>query len=554
MRTVAGVSALLLLTIGVVSREVRGERAPHAVMLLIGAIPIANSAIHIAVSGELIQSTNIAILIVGGGLLFESRPFFAAFLVLCLGAWLGVGWQTGLTAEPEWLHWAFATFACATLAVFAFRIRRSMLDRALELQASVAEAKELQRVEQEKSKVQAQELHAEKLKSLGLMAGGIAHDLNNILVVVFGSMSLAGEMLRANDPARAELERAWSATERATELTEQMISYVGGGSGFGVEVVDLGQEIRAREGLLRAVAPQAVELEMALAPDPVWVKGRPAQLFQAALNLVINSVEALGKEPGHVVVTTCVRKLEKSWLEGAQIGSRSPAGDYGVLAVSDNGPGIAPEALSQILDPFYSTKELGRGLGLSVLSGVVAAGGGAIRIDSKVGEGATFTVCLPLAEAPAEPAREEVMQQDEQSPRRGVQPTVVVADDDHSVRQIAKIALERAGMNVELAVDGQEAVRLVHTHRPDLLVIDVDMPGINGPEAIEKLTEYSGPIILISGYGADAVTAETRRRVDRFLAKPFRPRELANAAREAINAASASADQTAASQDDAPSD
>jgi PAS domain S-box-containing protein len=388
-----------------------------------------------------------------------------------------------------------------------------------------------------------QNLHqTQKLESLGVLAGGIAHDFNNLLVGMLGNASLALEELPSHTPARALIQDVILASERAAQLTRQMLAYSGKGR-FVLEKIDLSAEVRETLPLLQAAIPRTVELRLQLARELPLVEVDPSQLHQVVMNLVVNGAEAIPEgRTGTVDVTTKRVRVDAADLARRQdlAGGELRAGEYVLLEIRDSGAGMDAATRERIFDPFFTTKFTGRGLGLAAVLGIVRGHGGSIAVSSEPGRGATFRVWLP-----AKLQAEKRVQPDGQPPRdlTGAG-TVLVVDDDDTVRRVAKTALERHGYTVLAAVNGAEGVELFRRHADEIrcVILDLTMPVMSGEEALRQIAAArSGvPVILSSGYSeAEALRRFAGQGLAGFLQKPYQAATLAAKVREALGVAGA---------------
>jgi PAS domain S-box-containing protein len=252
------------------------------------------------------------------------------------------------------------------------------------------------RVEQEATRrlLEDQVRHAQKLESLGILAGGIAHDFNNLLTPIIGAAGLLANEL-SGDPAPQRLvETIRKAAARATDLASQMLSYAGKNEPK-FDRVDLSDVIRDMQLLLESAASPGSLLEYGLDPGPVRARADKTQVGQVVMNLVVNAAEALSGAGGHIRISTGTIDADRALLDGYQLGSQREQGRYAYLEVRDDGVGIEDQTRERIFDPFFSTKFTGRGLGLAVVLGIVQRHAGALRVESKLGEGTSFRVLLP---------------------------------------------------------------------------------------------------------------------------------------------------------------
>ncbi len=378
-------------------------------------------------------------------------------------------------------------------------------------------------------------IRAQKVESLSRMAGAIAHHFNNQLTVVMGNLELALDELPQEAGEVPFLNAAMQAARKSSELSGLMLTYIGQGGGKS-EAVSLADICQQNLPLLRDTLPGGISLDCSVSDQESLVLANPGQLRIILDHLITNAVEAIGKNSGQVSLS-----LETLTAEALPAGFIVPsewqvtAGEYVCLSVQDNGCGIPEEVLGKIFDPFFSTKFTGRGLGLSVVLGLVKTWGGAINVHSRPGEGSDFRLIFPLsgkrATAEAEPVPPLSLDD-----RRKV---VLLADDDQRLRQMGEKMLERLGFACLLANDGREAVELFRQHQERIccVVTDLTMPNMDGWETIAALRQLQPglPVVLASGY--DEFLAMSRDKAEQpqaFLHKPFSKFELQNALSRAM--------------------
>ncbi|HEX5385114.1 MAG TPA: CHASE domain-containing protein [Gemmatimonadales bacterium] len=377
----------------------------------------------------------------------------------------------------------------------------------------------------------------QKLESIGVLAGGIAHDFNNLLTGIIGNGSLALDTLPPGHPARPMLTDALRAGERAASLTSQLLAYAGKGR-FVLQAVDLCALVRELTQLIRASMPRTVALRLDLADSCPPVRGDASQLQQLVMNLAINGAEAIGEGVGTVTVRVAPCTLDAERLAADFRSYELAPGEYVRLEVEDAGSGMDQATLARIFDPFFTTKFTGRGLGLAAALGIVRGHGGGIAIRSAPGRGSTFTVVLPQTTAAAPDATApNTAAVPEQNPLSGG--VVLLADDEPALRRIGRAALERAGFEVALAVDGREALALAHASadRLRLIVLDLTMPEMGGADVARQLKAAHPrlPIVVTSGYGEEEALARLEGvAVEGFLAKPFTDHQLRQAVMNAV--------------------
>ena len=386
------------------------------------------------------------------------------------------------------------------------------------------------RDEAERRRLEAQMQHVQKLESLGVMAGGIAHDFNNLLVGILGNAGLA--LLDAPPGIRDRIKQIEIAAQRAAELTNQMLAYSGKGR-FILRRTDLSALVQEMADLLRTAATKTAQLDLHLSAEPVAFDGDPAQIRQVIMNLITNAADAIGSAAGRIELTTGRVTVTRAYLADACVGADQPEGEFVFAEVRDDGCGMDPATITRIFDPFFTTKFTGRGLGLAAVLGIVRGHGGAIKIASAPGEGTTFRVLLPAREA-AVPERESAARL---PPCQGA--TVLIVDDEASVRRVAAEVLSRAGFQVTVAAHGEEALEIVRGREAafDAVLLDMTMPRLSGVETFRVLREVCPAlrIVLTSGYSEeDAAARFGTDGLAGFVQKPFLPQTLVRAMIEAV--------------------
>jgi two-component system cell cycle sensor histidine kinase/response regulator CckA len=360
---------------------------------------------------------------------------------------------------------------------------------------------------------------AQKLESLGLLAGGVAHDFNNLLMGVMGNASLALAQLPEGSPLRVYLDGIELAGTRATELTKQMLAYAGRGK-LDIDEVNISQLVGDMAHLLDAGISKNTALELRLDDAVGTVRGDPGQLAQVVMNLITNAAESMDGETGTVVVSTSTATADDIAASGAV--ELDPNGAYVLIEVADSGTGMDDETRQRIFEPFFTTKFTGRGLGLAGVSGIVRSHGGYIDVTSTVGHGSTFRVLLPISDTPAPQPGPSRMNRD--GGKASYSGLVLVVDDEPIVRDVVSAALRESGLEVVAVAGGKEAIECVAAADPafSLAVIDMTMLGLNGVETTLALREIQPglPVILSSGYSTDSVDGSELHDVA-FLQKPY---------------------------------
>lgn len=360
----------------------------------------------------------------------------------------------------------------------------------------------------------------QKLESIGLLAGGIAHDFNNLLTGILGQTSLALDKLSPEQPAWVNINKAVVSVKRGADLTRQLLAYAGRGQ-FQIEAINLNQLIRDNTSLLETGLTSEARLQLSLAPDLAPIEADRGQIQQIVMNLVINAAEAINKEHGEVIVTTKEVVVKPNDTQQYVGGNKLPAGRYICLQVSDTGSGMDKETLTRIFDPFFTTKERGTGLGLSATLGIVRAHGGGLQVTSEVGEGTTFTILFPVSNRIASQENSPM------NPNGGMcEGSILVIDDEKSVREVVRDILEMNHLHVLVAPNGQIGIEMFMAHRAEINVIllDMQMPVMNGAETFQALRaiDPSIKVILSSGYNEnDAVRSFVSQGLAAFLQKPY---------------------------------
>jgi nitrogen-specific signal transduction histidine kinase/CheY-like chemotaxis protein len=373
--------------------------------------------------------------------------------------------------------------------------------------------------ERDRAGVEEQLEHAERLKSLGLLAGGIAHDLNNLLMSVLGNASL----VRAQLPEGADVHDSIASIElgarRASELANQMLAYAGRSS-VALEPVQLRELTGEMAALLRASIPCQIELGLEVAEGLPSVSGSPGRLRQVVLNLMTNAADAIGDQSGRIDLTLRERFVTGPEDVACVLGRPVAAGHYVELAVSDTGAGMDSATRNRIFEPFFSTKGRGRGLGLAAMLGIIRAHHGALEVRSTPGAGSAFVLLLPVA-APSAPALALA-----EAPAESLTGTILVVDDEPDIRRVVARMVQSLGYGVLTAGDGVEAEQLVRDE-PSIsaVALDLTMPGRNANETIAalRLARPDLRIVVMSGYAECRLPSGDGIS---FLQKPFTAPEL----------------------------
>jgi CheY-like chemotaxis protein len=361
--------------------------------------------------------------------------------------------------------------------------------------------------------MEAQLLHAQKMESIGRLAGGVAHDFNNLLTVINGYGDLVLSRISTEDLVYPQIKEIRSAGERAAELTMQLLAF-SRKQVLQPKVLSLNDIVRDSDKMLRRVIGEDIELICILEPSLRTVEADPGQLNQVIVNLAVNARDAM-PEGGKLIIET------------------ANDGQVVTMTVRDTGHGMDAGTLEHVFEPFFTTKAVGKGtgLGLATVYGIVRQSAGHISVQSQVGSGTTFTVRLPaMGDVPALETSVQPL------PAGGG--NVLLVEDEEGVRQLIATILEQHGYSVQSAPDGEEALRICEqSGQPiDLLISDVVMPHMRGPELAAHVRKHQPEInvLFISGYTDPSITNQVVSEESHFLQKPFSVEALVRAVSKAM--------------------
>ncbi|HHQ48741.1 MAG TPA: PAS domain S-box protein [Acidobacteria bacterium] len=374
----------------------------------------------------------------------------------------------------------------------------------------------------EEELLQAQLLQAQKMESVGRLAGGVAHDFNNILQAILAHADMASRGLRDAPELEEHLREIRTSAERAADLTRQLLAF-SRSEDLRLSILDLNDLVAHMLNMIRRVIGEDMEVVYEPGGGMPPIEGDAGQLEQVLLNLAVNARDAM-PGGGRLVISTSSEPPHRR--------GESPRV---ALRVSDTGSGMDKATRERIFEPFFTTKEQGTGLGLATVYGIVQRHGGTIEVESEPGRGTTFTVFLPAAAGPSgEPERPE-----RPHPHGGTE-TILVAEDDPSVRRVLKGILQGAGYTVVEAEDGEQAVELFSAEpgQIDLALLDALMPHMDGPEAAERMRQIRPglPILFSSGYSGDALGRGHPIPPDaEIIQKPYSISQLLTTVREVLD-------------------
>jgi nitrogen-specific signal transduction histidine kinase/ActR/RegA family two-component response regulator len=374
---------------------------------------------------------------------------------------------------------------------------------------------------------------AQRMDSVGQLAGGIAHEANNMMSVVLGCADYVLQRTDLPGPVREDVDQIWKAAKRTASITQQLLAF-SRRQVLQPQVLDLNATVRDLEPILSRTLGETRGLRMHLSPGLSSVRADPGQLEQVLINLTLNARDAM-RDQGRLTIETMNVVLDEAYVAGKSVESLKP-GEYAALVVSDTGHGMDRVTLDRVFEPFFTTKGVGQGtgLGLSTAYGIVKQSGGFIWVYSEPGLGTTFKLYFPVTTSLVETDLREPL------PTARDNETVLVAEDEAMVRAIIARTLRDCGYSVLEAADGRAALDLLQAEagRINLVVADVVMPDLGGREMAARLAEQwpDVPVLFTSGYtGMDVVRRGLLEEGREFLQKPLAPEALARKVREMLD-------------------
>jgi PAS domain S-box-containing protein len=380
----------------------------------------------------------------------------------------------------------------------------------------------------ERKNLEDQMRQAQKMESIGMLAGGVAHDFNNLVTVILGYSAQMADAISAGDPFFDSVKGIYSAASKAADLTSKLLAFSRKAPGI-PRILDLNDMIRETEKILRRLIGENISVVVSLNATPSYIKADPGHIDQVIMNLALNARDAMPRS-GRLYLETARTAVEDDFASSCL---SVPTGQYVTFSVSDTGSGMSPEVMSRIFEPFFTTKEQGRGtgLGLSTVYGIVRQAGGAINVHSAPGMGSTFRVLFP-----AQTAAPEVEPPDEAVYALGGNETILLVEDEEDLRSYVRTILEGRGYSVLDAANAGEALRIASrsSREIDLLLADTVLPGMSGQEIADELRVERPelPVIQMSGYAE--VVARKGHTSFHFLQKPFTAKELLREIRAAL--------------------
>ncbi len=385
----------------------------------------------------------------------------------------------------------------------------------------------------EETRLKRQVAQATKMQAVGQLAGGVAHDFNNVLTAILGTCDLMLLRHTPGDSDYDDIQQIRANSNRAASLTRQLLAFSRQQT-LRPEVLQLPDVLSDVSHLLKRLIGEKIQLTVTHDRDLGPVRADPSQLEQVIVNLAVNARDAmLAKSESGGKLTLATRKISAAEV-GRMPGGIMPLADYTALVVQDTGSGIAPDHLGKIFEPFFTTKDLGKGtgLGLSTVYGIVKQSGGFIFADSELGRGTTFTVYLPVHHAdPNAPVPELTAPVETPVQQWSGGGRLLLVEDEDMVRAVAERALVRAGYTVTTASDGDEGLEIVKAGAQfDMIVSDVVMPAMDGPSMVREVRKLlpDMPVLFMSGYAEEQLRKEIDIDSVEFLPKPFSVQQLSD--------------------------
>jgi signal transduction histidine kinase/CheY-like chemotaxis protein len=360
---------------------------------------------------------------------------------------------------------------------------------------------------------------AQRIESLGVLAGSVAHDFKNLLAAIVGNAELAVQALPPESAGRPYMERIETAAMNGADLVNQMLSY-SGKSQVVFKSHDLGNLVQEMVNFLRASISKKVSLRLDVLADVTPIRADATQIRQVVMNLIINASEAIGDQEGTISIKILTSEFTREDRAGFFPDERFPEGSSVVLEVSDTGRGMTEATKRRLFDPFFTTKTTGRGLGMAAVLGIIRGHRGAIRVESEPGHGSNFTVLFPLGRKNADAEKQIGL------PRGSG--TILVIEDDEVTRLVMQECLKKAGFDVLIAEDGRRAVEIFADRTDQItgILLDMSMPQLDGADTFQELRKIQPEVrvILCSGHSEDITTKF--EGLAGFIQKPFRPQFL----------------------------
>jgi two-component system, cell cycle sensor histidine kinase and response regulator CckA len=392
----------------------------------------------------------------------------------------------------------------------------------------------LKKAQEERLALEKQFQQARKLESLGVLAGGMAHDFNNILSIILGHCYLYNEDIDSGMDQKNHVKQIENSARRAADLCQQMLSYAGKNALVHTRI-NLWSLVDRNAKRLQSAVKNNVNIELDLKHDVPEITGDSTQIQQVVINLIINAAEAIGEKNGTIKIALKKMTVQEDQADTDFLGTTILAGTYACLTVSDNGCGMEVETQKRVFEPFYTTKLTGRGLGMSAVLGIVTSHDGAVRIASTPGAGTTVKVCFPLSAVPGSVETAPTAALVPSAKGRG---TILLVADEEALRVIGSALLKAMGFAAMTASNGREAIEICRERGSgiDLILLDLLMPDTGGIKAYLGLREISSsiPIVICTGYAGEGIS-EVNDENAAVIQKPYKSDQLRNTLLKLLN-------------------
>jgi two-component system cell cycle sensor histidine kinase/response regulator CckA len=493
------------------------RRVPLRDANLVAAILWSGPVLSTLFSLAATQSSHLFALIlleIATGVVMLSSSWLIVLFVIFDAAWLVIGISVDL---KDFAFESTDVLVAQCFVILLHRMKLATVVQSEELRlAVVRQLEELRASEAARAELAEQLVHSQRLDAIGTLAAGLAHDMNNVLGAIMG---LADELAHAarDTSQHTDLEQIVREAERGAELTRGLLAFSRRGQ-YRRQIVSVGEIIDDVAGLLGRTLPKAIELDKDVFDSTACIEGDPTQFSQAIMNLGLNAADAMNGKGVLRIVSETVD------LEGAEATAlQLAAGRYVRIEVIDTGTGMDEHTRSRLFEPFFTTKPLGKGtgLGLALVWGVVTKSRGTVAVASKLGHGSTFSIYLPICDGEPRPR----ISSSNLNPQTSTRGTVLIVDDEPSVREATARMLTRLGLKVIAAAGGEEGLRLFQTHSNEicLVLLDMAMPGMSGADVFAALRAHSKVrVIIVTGYALEDQVQDLAERGARVLEKPFR--------------------------------
>jgi signal transduction histidine kinase/ActR/RegA family two-component response regulator len=542
--------AVCLLVWLALGRQLIGRRWGHPVVAALGWLIASNGLLAALLTDDAGSTVYLPIVLIATGSFMLSYRWLALMCSVIFAVWTVVAYFAG--SPPELSHHALVMAAAVVVAVGIVSARRASIRRLAAsrrqqerlkqeseaaLERAERELAERRSAEADRQKLEERLRHAQKMQAVGALAGGVAHDMNNVLTVITTLSSALKDDPSCDAAVREDAAEILAAAKRGAALTRNLLGFARRGK-FRTEVFSLNEIVKRAEQLLNIAIPKRIAIVSETEAVPAEIQGDPQQISEVLVNLCLNGAEAI-REAGTLTIRT--RTVA---LTGADLSEHPdrPTGDYVELCVVDTGDGMDSETLDRAFEPLFTTKPrgAGTGLGLSMVYGVVETHGGIVRLDSEVGCGTTATVLLPVVTGAGAPTVERPVSSVEPQSARG-SATIIIVDDERGVRWVSERVLTECGYRVIGVGDGDRAIDeyRIRGRAIDLVILDMAMPGMSGAECFTKLRSLdpSARILVSSGFATDGDTEKLLATgAIGFLQKPYSADQLTEAVTAALHA------------------